>query len=1022
LSEAPEIIKKLVNKFDHNLAAYKSSDYKEEQLKQEFINPFFKALGWDVDNESDAAPQYRDVIFEDSIKVGGGTKAPDYCFTLAGRRMFFVEAKKPSVNINEGIEPSYQLRRYAWSAKLHLSILTDFEELAIYESRTKPKKNDRASTGRITYLTYKDYVEKWDEIYNIFSKEAVLKGSFDLYAESTKKKKGTTEVDDAFLSEIENWRELFARNIALRNPEISIAELNYSVQQIIDRLVFLRMCEDRGAERYEQLRDLLDHNSIYDQFCELCKKADEKYNSGLFHFKEEKGRDTPPDTLTLDLKIDDGIFQTIIKNLYYPNSPYEFSVLSPEILGNVYEQFLGKVIRLTKKHQAKVEEKPEVKKAGGVYYTPQFVVEYIVENTVGKLINGKTPNQVSEIKLLDPACGSGSFLLGAYSYILNWHRDYYSTQKNKNRLKDKIYKGKGDEWFLTIKEKKRILLNNIYGVDIDNQAVEVTKLSLLLKVLEGENKDALEAQQKLFRERALPDLENNIKCGNSLIGPNIYNDPELKLTAEDITRINTFEWEDEFKDIIDNGGFDAVIGNPPYLRIQGLQEYYGNQISYFVNTYQSAVKRFDLYLLFLEKGFNLLKEEGHLGYICPHKFLISDFGSGIRQFFIDNKALSSIISFGENLVFKHATTYTGIFLLSKNSNNLFCYHEFSKVSNNKLASTLFKLNPNNFADYDLDNFTKKPWILTNKEIQDIIKKLYNQPLTLGDISKNLLVGIQSGVDEIDIMEYRKDISDEILSLFSEKENKEINIEKGLVKPILRGEDIHQYKKPEPMSYCIYPYKLVNDKTRILEEKELKQLYPLGYDYLKEHKKELKEIRVKQKTNKEYWYSCHRSREINLFEINRIITPYASLGCNMTLVEPGIYQNTKVYSIIIKERQKEDIKYWLGILNSKIMWFFMSKTGYVLRGGYYAFTKDYMSPFPIKQVNFEDNEEKNKHDMMVLLVTHILELKKDIDISRTPQDKKLIQRQIDARIKHIDQMVYDLYGLTPEDIKIIEDNI
>jgi len=187
LIEAPEIIKELVDRFDRNIESYKKSSYKEEQIKQEFINPFFKALGWDVDNTKGGAPQYRDVIFEDSIKVGGGTKAPDYCFTLSGKKMFFVEAKKPSVNLKDGIKPAYQLRRYAWSAKLSLSILTDFEEFVIYESRTLPKKNDRTSTGRILYLTYKDYVDRWDEIYNIFSRDAVFKGAFDQYAESTTK-------------------------------------------------------------------------------------------------------------------------------------------------------------------------------------------------------------------------------------------------------------------------------------------------------------------------------------------------------------------------------------------------------------------------------------------------------------------------------------------------------------------------------------------------------------------------------------------------------------------------------------------------------------------------------------------------------------------------------------------------------------------------------------------------------------------------------------------------------------------
>lgn len=1017
LPEAPEIIKELVNKFERNQEAYKKSSYKEEQIKQEFINPFFKALGWDVDNEQGAAPQYRDVIFEDSIKVSGGTKAPDYCFTMAGRRMFFVEAKKPSVNIEKDIMPSYQLRRYAWSAKLSLSILTDFEEFAIYESRTRPKKTDRASNGRIIYFTYQDYVEKWDEIYNIFSKEAVLKGSFDKYAESTRKKRGTSSVDDEFLGEIEQWREILARNIALRNKELTIEDLNFAVQQIIDRIVFLRMCEDRGVEKYEQLRNLLDNEHIYENFCQLCKKADEKYNSGLFHFKEEKGRGSHPDELTLDLNIDDGVLKTIIKSLYYPNSPYEFSVLPAEILGNVYEQFLGKVIRLTPSHQAKVEEKPEVKKAGGVYYTPQFIVDYIVENTVGTLLKGKTPNKVSEIKILDPACGSGSFLLGAYNYLLKWHLNYYSGQ-DKKRLSDKLYKGRDDEYHLTIQEKKRILLNNIYGVDIDPQAVEVTKLSLLLKVLEGENKDALESQQKLFQERALPDLENNIKCGNSLIGPDIY---ELELTSEDIGRINPFDWDDEFPGI---DGFDAVIGNPPYLRIQGLQEYFGDQITYFTDNYQSAVKRFDIYLLFIEKGFNLLAENGFLGYICPHKFLNSDFGSGIRQFLIDNNALNSFVSFGNNLVFKTASTYTGILLLSKDGKKSFKYYEFDYVNKIDLNSELISLKNENFAKYDIKEFNSSQWMLVSAPTKLVLDKLHKQPQNIGEVFNKVFQGVVTGLDEIYFLKRIKNAeeSESIITVYSQREDQPIEIEKGILKPMLKGEDVSRYKEPDFNYYCIYPYKLVGDKTVILENEELSENFPLAYEYLSKYKKELKELRIKFKTNPKYWYSCHRGRSMALFEAERIITPEISLGCNMTLASPEIYHNTKVYSILPFSESLENINYWLGILNSRIMWYFLSNTGYVLRGGYFTFKTKYLKPFPIRTINFKNPEEVIIHDKMVKFVEKMLKLNKDLQTAKTPNSKQNIQRQIEATDKQIDKLVYELYGITEEEIKILEESV
>jgi len=382
---APDIIRQLVERFKEHRDSYRAGKYNEAQLRQEFLNPFFEALGWDVFNQQGYAEAYKEVIHEASLEVEGATKAPDYAFRIGGTRKFFVEAKKPAVNIQYDISPAFQLRRYAWSAKLPLSILTDFEEFAVYESRSKPDKSDSAATGRVLLLNYKDYLTRWEEIAAIFSREAVLKGSFDQYAEGLKGKKGTTEVDDAFLQEIEHWRDLLARMLALRNPDLQVRELNYAVQMTIDRIVFLRICEDRGIERENQLQELLEGDAVYERLCQLFRQADNRYNSGLFHFSEEKGQSSSPDDLTLRLAIDDKALKETISGLYYP-APYVFREIPADILGQVYERFLGKVIRLTAGHQAKVEEKPEVRKAGGVYYTPTYIVDYIVKNTVGKLL------------------------------------------------------------------------------------------------------------------------------------------------------------------------------------------------------------------------------------------------------------------------------------------------------------------------------------------------------------------------------------------------------------------------------------------------------------------------------------------------------------------------------------------------------------------------------------------------------------------------------------------------------------
>ncbi len=608
---APAVVRELVERFQAQIESYRAGAYNETQLRREFLDPFFEALGWDVFNRKGYAEAYKEVIHEDAIRIGGRTKAPDYCFRAgSGIRSLFVEAKKPSVDIRDAASPAYQLRRYAWSAKLPLSILTDFEEFAVYDCRIRPEKNDKAATARIMFLDYTQYLDRWDELFDLFSPEAIRRGSLERFVASKKIKKGTAEVDAAFLVEIESWRDVLARNIALRNPGISTRDLNFAVQRTIDRIVFLRICEDRGIETYGSLQGLTNGQNIYARLGEWFRRADQRYNSGLFYFDGERDRGEPPDEMTLGLAIDDKPLRDIVRNLYFPDSPYEFSVLPAEILGQVYEQFLGKVIRLTQGGQAKVEEKPEVRKAGGVYYTPAYIVDYIVKDTVGKLVENRALKEAASLRILDPACGSGSFLIGAYQFLLDWHRDRYvadDPERNARGRNPVLYRSVSGQWKLTTAERKRILLSNIFGVDIDPQAVEVTKLSLLLKVLEGESDETISNQLRLFHERALPDLAGNIKCGNSLIGPDYYNGHQLNmLDEEERYRINVFDWKGEFPAVFKAGGFDAVIGNPPYVSIQTMNERGPEEVDYFNSRYSSAgVGNYDIYVVFVERGFTI---------------------------------------------------------------------------------------------------------------------------------------------------------------------------------------------------------------------------------------------------------------------------------------------------------------------------------------------------------------------------------------------------------------------------------
>jgi adenine-specific DNA-methyltransferase len=501
---------------------------------------------------------------------------------------------------------------------------------------------------------------------------------------------------------------------------------------------------------------------------------------------------------------------------------------------------------------------------------------------------------------LDPACGSGSFLIGAYQYLLDWHRDWFVNHDPKKRATGRapaLYQASGGEWKLTTTERKRILLQNIFGVDIDAQAVETTKLSLLLKVLEGESEQSLATQLRFFHERALPDLGSNIKCGNSLIGPDFYDQQDMNLLDEDKRyRINVFDWDAEFPEIMKAGGCDAVIGNPPYLRVQGLQEHYTNQIDYFARNYQSAIKRFDLYLLFIERAYNLLGANGKVGFICPHKFLHSDFGSGLRQFLLTNKALETFVSFGTNRVFRKASTYTGILILSKGNNSLFDFASIAASTESEFAERLDTISTSDFTEYRTEDLTAKPWSLTSSRNQSLLDKLRRQPATVESVFDAVFQGVVTGIDDLYFVTKIRDRQD-ISEIRIPRDERKIQIENPILKPVLKGDDVSRYAEPRAEISCIYPYKLVDGKTVILEESELAAQFPLAYRYLSEFKSELRTARVKYKTNPRYWYSLHRGRSIAAFGRERIITQEISLGCNMTIDSNGLYHNTQVYSFL-----------------------------------------------------------------------------------------------------------------------------
>jgi hypothetical protein len=1067
MGQAPDTIKRLADRFAEQRDTIRSPDYNETLIRIDFINPLMHELGWDIDNRQNYAEQYREVVHEDRVKVAGQTKAPDYSFRIGGQRKFFLEAKKPAVDIKANWEPAYQLRRYAWSAKLACSLLTDFEEFAIYDTRIAPKQFDKPAVGRREFITFDQYADKWEFLHGTFSKDAVLRGAFDRYCES-KKGRGAQPFDEAFLSEIEEWRKSLASNLALRNASLDDAGINFATQRIIDRILFLRIAEDRGTETVGQLQALISGDEVYKRLIGLFNRADERYNSGLFHFSKEQDRDEAPDSLTPTLDVDDKTLKDILKALYYPQSPYEFTMVSADILGSVYERFLGKVITLTAGHRAKIEEKPEVRKAGGVYYTPTYIVDYIVKNTVGKLLGDMTsrdregavpssaraasattkpplPHGRGSLRILDPACGSGSFLIGAYQFLLDWYLQHYLAQDPASLSTGKkpvLRPTPTGSYALTIAERKRILLDHIHGVDLDSQAVEVTKLNLLLKCLEGETSQTLGFEQRLFRERALPDLGKNILCGNSLIGTDIMStDAWRAMTDDEKARINPFDYDRAFPHIFhtsraregalastartafdttkpplphgrgssnhSSGGFDAVIGNPPYVRQEGLKA----SKEYFERSFRSFASTADLFVYFIEKGVKLLGNGGRYSVIVSSSVLRSAYGEPLRAWLREHYSIDALTDFGGLAVFADAKdTYVCIPEISRRK-------RADEVAIAKVA-VLPESNAKTFEiagayNVPVEQFTTTAWAVEPVEHRALLNRLLKLGTPLGRfVEGKFFRGLLTGLNEAFVVDAA-----------TASEIGQHTAARALLHRFVGGEDIREYHVEDVDKWMIvipdgWTQSIAADTK--LDDDAAYRLFAKTVPPIAEHLKTFRAGLEKRQDQGQFWWELRPCDYYSFFEKPKLIFPDICKNPRFYYDDTGLYLTNTAYCLGTGDKRL------LAFLGSKLFWFLIAGVSipFGMRAGKYRYRLiyQYMEHIPVR---LNESGAKPIEDRLIAMADAMLSLHKKLAAEQakgsplTPQRREQIEREIAATDRQIDQLVYQLYGLTDDEISIVE---
>ncbi|MEO6740577.1 MAG: DNA methyltransferase [Chthoniobacteraceae bacterium] len=1143
-------LNRLTGLFEKNLTHYKKPGYDEASLRQEFLNPLFAALGWDVENKAGHIPQKREVEVESRTHIGGRQKRADYLFRTEGIERFVCEAKKPAVSLEA--KEAFQAKRYGYNMRLPIAVLTDFEEMKIFIVNGRPYLGE-PQTGEWKTWHFKQYALVAEEMWNLLSREKVAAGAIEQELDKLPKKrpagKGKAKqqwlikpdrsrtLDHDFLEFLDEARKSLASDIYKHNDHAALMEgnaLNEAVQRILDRILFLRICEDRDIDTGTPLQSIVEtwrRNYGHDE--------GRKFRQESFRLREDSSLDldddgrssgggggilAPKESLwhaivrhfrALDrrpashvpyfngnifklhdserLIVGDEWLADFIGELSSEETPYLFNVIPVEILGSVYERFLGKVVRPHGKGIT-VEEKPEVRKAGGVYYTPRYIVDYIVEQTVGRQLDAiagipasdlsrpesTAPRRSTQAKgsarfqraasgilpdapdiagaagsakppasrepgwlrqdaeagtleacapvssgdtrevtpaafekaslalrILDPACGSGSFLIRAFERVCEHWQQWLTENREQRKRKWCWVDADTGDVHLTVDLKRRILTQNIYGVDLDAAAVEVTQLSLYLKMLEHENRTTMQRERELFAEAVavLPPLEGNIKCGNSLIAS------DFSMMHEDLLRVNAFDWPTGFREIMKAGGFDAVVGNPPYIRIQTMQESDPEAVDYIGRNYVSAAKgNYDIYVVFLERALGLLTKTGRLGYIVPHKFFNAQYGAALRQHLSNGRHVCGITHFGHQQIFEGATTYTCLLFLQKTPVSLL---RFAKVDDLEAwAQSKVEV----VSDIPIAKLSGGDWVFAAGPAGGLLDKLAKVPATLESITTRIFQGIKTSADKIYIVEERDRKGKQVL-VWSPEREAEYWLEADLLHPLIKGGDSKRYSMTRTNRLILFPYEKGEDGvSRLIGEAVLKERLPKTWSYLSDNKRYL-ESRENRKMVGPKWYAYIYPKALDVMPLPKLFTPdiapHASFSYDQTgecFFTGGVAGG---YGILCNEGVEPKIV--LGLVNSRVLSWVVSQTATQMRGGYLSFEARFIRSLPI----ILPKPKTARHDKLVEQVDKMLALVPKLRGAKNEKERGVLQNAVDSTDRKIDDLVYELYALTPEEIALVE---
>lgn len=992
-----EKLNDLTRRFQTNLAYYKDikNNYNEHSCRIEYIDPLLKILGWDVANEKGLAPQYREVIAEN---YSTPTDRPDYTMTLRGVAKFFVEAKKPAVDITEVTGPAFQTRKYGWNANHRIAVLTNFEYLLIYDTCYVPKENDDCAVARYRIFHFTDYVDRYDEIVSLISRDVVYSGEFDRYLDENFPATGgeKQQVDTLFLKQINEWRVSLSNELYRKGGRYqSLEVLNDVVQEFVNQIVFLRICEDKNLPLYHKLQDTVSEpEQLHVKLEKLFRSADHRYNSGMFS----------GDDIVFDLS--SAVISEMIKGLYYPQSPYLFNIIEPNLLGKIYEMFLMEQLVLSPDGTIGLSKKKDCLNRS-VVTTPTEIVKYMVEKTLSKVCEGKTPAEILDIHIADIACGSGIFLEEAFSYLQDYCVQKYLANGEQEHL---LELGNGS-YKLPLNEKKRILCSCIYGIDIDIHAVEVAKFSLLIKLIENETAPSVAEEIPI-----LPNLSANILFGNSLVSTEELQG--IRASADELIALAPFDW-----DSINNGNpFSVIIGNPPYVNTEGMHALLPSpEVEIYKKKYKTSHKQFDKYFIFIEQAVRKTAENGYICYIVPNKFFKIEAGEKLRTLISKDQMLLSLDDFGDAQLFEDKTIYSSILLLKKAKQDTFIYSSIDSANKLWAGEKVSKI------ELKASTLNKLPWRLTTD--MDFLAMLQRLDQLSVPLTKHVEIfnGIQTSAERPTPIYWFS--SEDIVSEYQNtieirRDGHNYTIEKAILRPYFKPtrqdeRGLNSYSILRTDKRIIFPYDAAG---HLIPIDEMKASYPGTYTYLEAYYNRLVPrcvsnfgVRAVPNATADTWYQYGRTQALTAF-INtpKLIVgvlskqPMYILDKNDFLIASG---GTAGYCAISKKTDSpyalEYIQAWLSNpITEKIL----EIVGSDFEGGFIARGTFVLSTLPFVELDFENAAQKEIYDRIVEASREIYDINATLVTHPAKRISTLLQTRKNTLIKEIEELITNVYQL------------